>query len=465
MFRSRSPRRLSLVLGLLLGILAFSAAGAVFAQEPGHASAEPAAVASDHAHNSLDGMLLGLVVILVGAKLGGEVVERMGQPAVLGEIVVGILLGNLGLLGFHGLDFVHSNDWIHALAELGVIILLFEVGLESNIEEMRQVGLSAFLVASIGVIIPILLGIGVAWMFLPHASPLVWVFVGATLCATSVGITARVLRDLGQVQRPEARIVLGAAVIDDVMGLVVLAAVGGTISAAAHGSALGLGEIALILLKALGFLVGAIVLGGYLAPRLLKAASYLNVNHMLLATSLGFCLLLAWLAAQIQLAPIVGAFAAGLVLDRVHYRDFADKGEHQLEDLIRPIGGFLVPAFFVLTGVKVDLHALADPKVLLFAAALTAVAILGKQACGLAVIEKGLDRLSVGLGMIPRGEVGLIFANQGQMLLLAGVPVISSSTYSAVVVMVMVTTLITPPLLKWSLSRSAVPSLEPVTQT
>jgi Kef-type K+ transport system membrane component KefB len=345
-----------------------------------------------------------------------------------------------------------------------VILLLFEVGLESDLNEMRRVGVSALLVAVIGVVVPMLLGIGVAWVFLPRTSPLVWVFVGATLCATSVGITARVLRDLGQIQRPEARIVLGAAVIDDVLGLVVLAAVSGIISASSRGAELGGAGVALLLVKALGFLVGAIFLGRLLAPRLLRAASFLNVNHMLLTVSLGFCFLLSWLAAQMQLAPIVGAFAAGLILDPVHYQDFVDKGEHSLEELVRPIAAFLVPVFFVLTGASVDLRALGEPGVLLFAAALTLAAVVGKQACGLAVLEKGLDRVSVGMGMVPRGEVGLIFAGQGQGLLLAGVPVISGSTLSVVVVMVLITTLVTPPLLKWSLRRSD-PGTGPVAQT
>lgn len=464
------PSRLLVLLGLLAGLFIFALASPALGDPPGpgpgaaapSAPAPPAGAGEDPTW--IHAMLVGLVVVLAGAKLGGELLERLGQPAVLGEILAGILIGNLGLAGFHRLDFLHANPGITALAELGVILLLFEVGLESNIGEMRKVGVSALLVATVGVIAPILLGVGVARFFLPGASPLTWVFVGATLCATSVGITARVLKDLGQVQRAESRIVLGAAVIDDVMGLVVLAAVGGTISAAASGASLQVLDIAVIVLKAAAFLVGAVVLGGFLAPRLFRAASFLNIRHVLLAVSLAFCFLLAWLASQIQLAPIVGAFAAGLVLDPMHYRDFQDRGEHTIEELIHPIGGFLVPVFFVLTGAKVDLGALADPGVLLFAASLTGVAVVGKQVCGLAVVERGLDRLSVGLGMIPRGEVGLIFANVGRGLFLAGVPVVSGATFSAVVIMVMVTTLITPPLLKWSLSRSG-SAPAPVTQT
>lgn len=417
-----------------------------------------AAHGEDHTA-AFNGLLVALLIILIGAKLGGELMERLGQPAVLGEILTGILLGNLALAGFHSLDYLRTNEPLIALSELGVILLLFEVGLESNIHEMRRVGLSSLVVATLGVVTPFALGWGVARFFLPTEGWQVHVFIGATLCATSVGITARVLKDLGQLQRPESRIVLGAAVIDDVMGLVILAVVGGLITASTGGAPLGFGGILLIVFKALGFLVGAIVLGGFLSPRLFRLASFLTVRHMLLVTSLGFCFLLARLAAEIGLAPIVGAFAAGLILDPVHYRDFTDQGEHKIEELIHPISGFLVPIFFVVTGMKVDLRALSDFSVLGFAAALTVVAILGKQACAAGVLEPGLNRMAVGIGMIPRGEVGLIFANIGLGLhVLAAdgraVPVVSPSTFSAVVIMVMVTTLVTPPLLKHFFTRS-----------
>ena len=423
----------------------------VFAAEtsPGPAS-EPTA-----GHESPVALVLvSLVVIILAAKLGGAVLERFRQPAVLGELIAGVVLGNLSLVGFHGLDYLKSNEAITILAEIGVIFLLFEVGLESNIKQMMEVGISSFLVALVGVIFPMLLGWGVSAWFLPGASTLVHVFVGATLCATSVGITARVLKDLGKTNAKEARIILGAAVIDDVMGLVILAAVGGIIRAADRGGAgISVLSIGFITFKAVAFLVIALWIGSRLSPRMFFLASRLNVHGMLLATSLSFCLLLAYLASRIELAPIVGAFAAGLVLDPVHYRHFRERGEHSVEELLRPISSFLVPVFFVLMGVRVDLRTFADSSILGFALILTAVAILGKQACALAVAEKGLDRLSVGIGMIPRGEVGLIFASIGASLMLQGSPVISSSTYSAVVIMVILTTLVTPPLLKVSLAH------------
>jgi Kef-type K+ transport system membrane component KefB len=318
---------------------------------------------------------------------------------------------------------------------------------------MLEVGLSSFLVASVGVITPCLLGYAVSAYFLPHSSAYVHVFLGAALCATSVGITARVFKDLGRYKSEEARIVLGAAVLDDVMGLVVLAVVTGMIGAASSGHGMSLVAVGWILAKALLFLCGALLVGMSVTPRIFSWASKLRANDVLLALGLGFCFILAFLANAMGLAPIVGAFAAGLVLETVHYRDFTDRGEHGLEHLVRPLAAFLVPVFFVLMGMRTDLRSFLQPAAAGLAAALTLVAIVGKQACYFAVSERGLDRLSIGIGMIPRGEVGLIFANLGSTLMLDGKPVIGASEYSALVSMVIITTLITPPALGWSLGR------------
>lgn len=401
-------------------------------------------------------VLISIIVILVAAKLGGELFERLHQPAVLGEVVAGVIIGNLSLLGFHGLDFLKTEEVIAILAEIGVILLLFEVGLESNVKEMVRVGLSSLLAAMAGVIAPMVLGWGVAAWFLPHEGRLVHIYIGAVLCATSVGITARVLRDLGKVRTKEARIILGAAVIDDVLGLLVLAVVSGMILAANRGSGgLPLSGIAWIIAKAVLFLAGAVIVGLYLSPKLFSVASRLRVHGMLLVTSLVFCFTLAYFAHTIGLATIVGAFAAGLILDPVHYRDFLDRGEHTIEELLRPLTTVLVPMFFVLMGIRVDLAALGQLNILGFAALLTLAAILGKQVCGWAVVERGLNRLAIGVGMIPRGEVGLIFASIGMTLRLKGVQVVNVSTFSAAVIMVMATTLLTPPLLAWALARGA----------
>jgi Kef-type K+ transport system membrane component KefB len=331
--------------------------------------------------------------------------------------------------------------------------LLFEVGLESTVGQMLKVGLPSLVVATLGVITPFALGWGVGAWLLPGHSVYVHAFLGATLCATSVGITARVLKDLGRLQTPEARIILGAAVLDDVMGLVVLSVVTGMIGATDRGSSFSLVSVAGIILKAAAFLAVSLFLGVRLSPKLFHLASKLHASGVLLALGLAVCFLLSWIADLVGLAPIVGAFAAGLILEDVHYSYFVDRGEHPLADLIQPISGFLAPVFFVLMGIRTDLRAFASPGVIGLAAALVFAAILGKQACSLGVWGRGVDRLTIGLGMIPRGEVGLIFANIGASLTLAGEPVIDRGTFSAVVVMVIVTTLVTPIALKFSLER------------
>lgn len=404
-------------------------------------------------------VLAGLAVILVAAKAGGEVFERLGQPAVLGELVAGVCVGALALAGVGGVEALRAHPVVSALAEIGVIILLFEVGLESNVAEMLEVGRSALLVAAAGVVAPFLLGWGVSAYFLPAEPTLVHVFIGATLCATSVGITARVLRDLGRLQTRESRIILGAAVIDDVLGLLILAVVSGAIRAAAAGVSLSVADVALIAGASVAFLVGAVVVGHYVVPHVFRGAARLQSRGVLLSLSLAFCFLLAWAAAGVGLAPIVGAFAAGLVLDEAQLAVFSSRGEQQLHDLLAPVSATVVPVFFVLMGMRVDLSAFARPELLGLAAALTAAAVVGKQVCSLAVVERGVNRLSVGLGMIPRGEVGLIFAGIGATLVLpdargAAQPVIGPATFGAVVIMVIVTTLVTPPALKWSLHRS-----------
>ncbi|MFH1892131.1 MAG: cation:proton antiporter [Candidatus Zixiibacteriota bacterium] len=400
-------------------------------------------------------VLFALIVILITAKLGGDVLERFRQPAVLGELVIGVIIGNLTLFNFHGLDFLKTNASLEVLAEIGVIILLFEVGLETKIRDMLSVGTTAFAVASLGVIAPFFLGWGVAVYFLPDESIYTHVFVGATLCATSVGITARVLSDIGKVKSKEGQIILGAAVIDDIMGLVVLSVVTGLISAAASGNdgGVGSGTILLVVGKAVAFILGALFIGSLLVPHIFRFSLRVKGKGVLLSLALAICFLLAWLAEQIGLAAIVGAFAAGLLMDEVHFKGYSDRGEHHLEDLIKPISLFLVPIFFVRMGLLVDLRTFSDPSILGFAGVLTIAAIIGKQACSLGVWKKGTNKLAIGLGMIPRGEVGLIFAKIGAGLTLAGVAIVSASTYSAVVIMVIVTTLVTPPLLKVSLLR------------
>jgi Kef-type K+ transport system membrane component KefB len=405
-------------------------------------------------HAELSSLLLSLVTILIAAKIGGEIAERCKQPAVLGELIIGCLLGNLYLF-----DFLHHSTTLKYLSELGVILLLFEIGLETTIAEIFAVGLSASLVAVLGVIAPFILGWGVSYLFLPEANYLIHAFIGATLCATSVGITARVLKDLNATNRKESKIILGAAVIDDILGLLVLAVVAGIITSANTGATFGASAVFIKIATAIGFLVASLFLGKTISPKLFALATQLNTHGVLQALSLALCFGLAYLAELSGLAPIVGAFAAGLILEPVHYRELAEKNEIQeIDHIIKPLTSLFVPIFFVTMGAAVDIKAFFDAKIIGFAVALSLVAIIGKQICALGVVEKSdgkekTDRLLVGLGMIPRGEVGLIFASIGASLTLHGQAVIDRTTFVAVVFMVMATTMITPPLLKWRISQ------------
>jgi Kef-type K+ transport system membrane component KefB len=423
-------------------------------------AAVPATILAQTAHapaheDPVTPVILALAIILAAAKVAGHLAVKIGQPAVLGELVAGVVLGSFDLAGIGWFQGIKADATLEILARLGVVILLFQVGLESTVRDMLEVGLPSLLVAILGVAAPFALGWGVGVLLLPDRSPYVHAFLGATLTATSVGITARVLRDMGRSQSPEARIILGAAVIDDVLGLVILAVVAGIITTANAGGGLSYGAIALVLGKALVFLAGALTLGLHLSPKAFALASRLGGQGVLLATALVFCFVLAYLASVIGLAPIVGAYAAGLILEDVHFRDFAGRGERQLEDLVQPIATFLVPVFFVLMGMRVDLAVFTRIEVLGLAALLTVAAIVGKQVCSLGTLGRPVDRLSIGIGMIPRGEVGLIFANMGLGLSVAGQPVVDDTIFSAVVIMVIVTTMVTPPALKWSFVRGS----------
>uniref|UniRef100_A0A832I1Q5 Cation:proton antiporter n=1 Tax=Eiseniibacteriota bacterium TaxID=2212470 RepID=A0A832I1Q5_UNCEI len=415
-----------------------------------HAAADPNAV-------DILPILLALVIILVGAKLGGSLFEALKLPAVLGELTVGIVFGNLSLAGFTAFEALEKQPMLDVLAQIGVLFLLFEVGLESNVGSMMKVGASSLLVALLGVVAPMVLGWTTSHLFFPSHNELMHWFIGATLCATSVGITARVLTDLQRISSPEGRIIIGAAVIDDVLGLIVLAVVSGIIEAANRGEAFEAATAFVILGKAVAFLVGAVIVGGWLSRHAFGAATYLRGKGILLTLSLAFCFLLAWIAGIMGLAPIVGAFAAGLVLDEVHYRELREREphKHDITELMHPLATFLVPVFFVLMGMRVDLSVFGDVSVLGFAAVLTLAAIVGKQACSLGVLGKGVDKLAVGLGMIPRGEVGLIFAGIGSTLMIGGERVIDAAAFSAVVIMVALTTMLTPPLLVWRLRKPA----------
>jgi Na+:H+ antiporter len=401
--------------------------------------------------------ILAVALIIVAAKFGGEILGRLGQPPVLGELLIGVLLGNLSLLGITALEPLRDSEMLRVVAEVGAILLLFEVGVESDLLQLLAVGWSSLAVAALGVIVPLILGYLVSLTLLPESGWLTHLFVGGTLTATSVGITARVLKDLNRANTKEARIILGAAVADDVIGLVVLAVVSGLVTAATAGSgaagSVSVGSILWITGKAAIFLALAVLIGRYFAQRMFHWAARLHVSGALIASCICFCFLVAALAALVGLAPIVGAFCAGVVLEEVHYKPFRERGERKVEELLHPITTLIVPVFFVFMGFRVDLKSFASPAVLGFAGLITLAAVIGKQICGLGVLERGIDRIVVGVGMIPRGEVGLIFAGLGSSLLLHGKPVLSSTAFSSLVLMVMLTTFITPPLLKMIFER------------
>ena len=390
---------------------------------------------------SIPELFLALAAMLVAAKLLGELAERFGQPAVLGELIAGVLLGGsvLAIVPSEG----PAAEIIHVFAELGVLLLLFEIGLETDLKEMFRVGTASLSVAAVGVVLPFALGF-VYWAYLPHAGTggttdltTAAIFVGATLTATSVGITARVLSDLGQMNKPEARIIIGAAVIDDVLGLVILSVVSGL----AAGAAVTVFGVLRTLSIAVGFLLVAVVLGRFVAPLLFDVIVRMQVRYVLVVAAIAFALALAALAGLAGSALIIGAFAAGLVLSGTNQFD-------TIEHEVKPVASIFTPIFFVSVGSSVNL-ALLNPSTpaaratLAVAGALILLAVVGKIAAGWAAPWAKFRRLVVGVGMVPRGEVGLIFADIGRR---AGV--LGDEVFGAVLLMVMVTTFIAPPALK-----------------
>jgi Kef-type K+ transport system membrane component KefB len=412
-------------------------------------------------------ILFGLAVLVVGAKCGGLVAERWGQPAVLGELLVGIGAGNLlpPLFGERGIAFVRDDPTLHVLAEIGVLVLLLDVGLEADLRALVRVGPSAALVAAIGVVVPFVLGWGAAHWLLPETPLLTQLFIGATLTATSVGITVRVLKDLGALRSPEGQVILGAAVLDDILGLVVLAVMSGLVTATATGTpGLSWLGIAGIIIKAVVFLGVTIGLGHRLSGPIVRLAARTGQDGILLVFALAICFALAFLAEQIGLAGIVGAFAAGLLLDPYGEGVRTRQEEATLAQLLYPMANLFVPLFFVLMGIQVDIESLVAPQSIGFGLVLVLVAIAGKLVCAAGVLGRGTNRLAVGIGMVPRGEVGLIFAGIGAALVLEGRPLLSQTTFSALVLMVVVTTLLTPLGLKRALQRPPSP-LQPRNST
>ena len=413
----------------------------------------------------LAGVLLSLVIIYFASKLGGEICARINLPPVLGELVGGVVVGvsALGVLVFPEsgasasdsliIDFLQKtahlspeaadsvfatqSEIISLLAELGVIILLFEIGLESDLKELIRVGPQAAIVAVVGVVAPFATGTaGLVYLFGVPIVPAI--FAGAALTATSIGITAKVLAEINRLSSKEGQIIIGAAVLDDVLGIVILAVVASLVKT---------GEIEVInivylIISAGAFLIGAILIGRFLSPYFVGLVKQMKTRGQLLLTGLIFAFTLSYIATAIQLEAILGAFAAGLVLAETEKRK-------ELEEQVLPVADILVPIFFVCVGAKTDLGVLnpavpSNRQALILATFLIVVAIFGKVITGFTIFgQPELNKLAIGVGMIPRGEVGLVFAGVG-----AASGALSESTEAAIIMMVILTTFLAPPLLR-----------------
>jgi Kef-type K+ transport system membrane component KefB len=383
---------------------------------------------------------LDMALILAVAKLGGDIASRTKQPPVLGELLGGVVLGSIHLPFFLEL---RGDPFVDMLARIGVLILLFQVGLDSTVREVMRVGAASAFVAALGTVGTLVTGWVAAALVLPRESTLLHLFLAASLTATSIGISARVLRDAGAARSREAHTILGASVLDDVLGLVVLALASGAVAHTQAGSTVAPAAVAWTVLKTVAFLAAAVALGVRFSPVLFRLTSSLRTEGALVATGLSFCFVLSWASSAIGLAPLVGAFTAGLVLEESHSARFVARGEASLAARMEPISSWLVPIFFVLMGMRADVRAVAEhPKSLLLAGALGVAAIAGKMLCALGA-GRGTDRLAVALGMIPRGEVSLVFASLGLSLGL-----LDTATYAALVLVVLLTTLVTPALLR-----------------
>lgn len=373
--------------------------------------------------------LFSVIIILISAKFGSYFAVRLKQPEVLGELLAGVIIGTSAL------GWIHESNLLIVLAQIGAIILLFEAGIGSDYEAFMTTKTWAFFVACVGVFCPFLFGYIIAQAF--SLSVMQSIFIGATLTATSVGITVRVFRDLGKCNSKEAQIVIGAAVIDDIIGLIILAAVIGVISA----GSISWQNITFITFLAVFFLFGSLLIGNLAAKPILDFIHQLRIRGLLFLFSIIFCFIMAYVANLVGLAPIVGAFASGLILSRTEHQ------EH-LVKRIKPLAAVFIPIFFVMMGVSVNIRLFnpfnpANHLILFLSLILFLAAVIGKIISGFAV--KGeINKWLIGVGMIPRGEVGLIFAAYG-----LAHDIINQSLYAVILLVVFFTTMITPPLLKY----------------
>lgn len=373
-------------------------------------------------------VILDILVVLIAAKIGGEIAERLRQPAVLGELILGVVVGP-SVLGW-----IRPAAVLDALAQLGAILLLVEVGLETDLAGVLRVGKSALKVSSVGLVLSFGLGLAITTAF--GYATLAAVFLAAALTATSVGITARLLSDMGKLDTEEGRTILGAAVADDIMSLVVLAVVSGLIA-----GSVSVASVVRIILASAAFLLITLLAGVRASPPLFRwITKRFRVRGILVTAAFVFCLVLSYLAHVFGLAPIIGALGAGIVL--------AKTDEHQqIRERLSPLADIFIPIFFLSMGVLIDVSKLAQPSVLAFAGAFALAAIVGKAGAGLGA-PSSMARTAIGVGMLPRGEVSLIFASFGLTR-----HVISGDAYSALLLVVVITTIITPILARPLFSR------------
>ena len=383
--------------------------------------------------------LLEIAIILLAAKIGAELMRRISQPAVIGELIAGIVIGYYGL-GL--LPHVQSGDVISTLAEVGIILLLFEVGLETNLKEFIELGKTSLLVAIIGVVAPFSLGFG--FIYLIDSGDYVFekaLFVGSAMTATSVGITARVFADLGALKTKEAKIIIGAAVVDDIFGLIILTVVAGMLGGT---GSIGRGEVGIITAKALAFLLVSVVIGRKLSPTIFKFFKKLPSPGTFVTGSFLFAIVFGAAAHFVGLHPIVGAFAGGVVAGE------SDMTKRIREEM-RPLNYILVPIFFVYTGSEIDISLLTTRSVFFYGVVISVLAFIGKYVSALGALGKGMNTSLIGIGMVPRGEVGLIFVAVATSTFSE---IIGPGIIAAIVWMVINTTIIAPILLSRILKKS-----------
>lgn len=425
------------------------------------------AFASSAHQNDTSWILLAVAIIISGAAFSW-IIKKIGFPAVMGELVLGMLLAVFGHYHFWHWDSAISHPILAWLAELGSILLLFEIGLESQVKDLLVVGKHGIVAALIGVIAPFLLGYFVGMLFFPQVGYQLYLFLGATLAATSTGISVRVFKDLGILKNPACQIVLTASIIDDIVGLIILSMVSGLIIA----GSMSVSTLGGILLNVGVFFILAFVIASKVTPFLISW--FLKINDedsMVMILLIAFGLFWAWIANSIGLAPIIGSFVAGLILDEVFFSrvrkpkwfheldsliapenrakyqqllkvNLGYEQSHYLISLVKPFNYVLVPFFFVYAGMQVDLIAVASWNTLIFGGVLSVVAVCGKVICGI-FLPKSVNRWIVGIGMIPRGEIGLIFALTGRQL-----GVFSQEIFAGVLIMVVITSVVTPILLQ-----------------